>query len=570
MAMSNNSRFYSAFFCNTHSLYSWLCGIFASFILMLGVGCTTHNNQAMADVERAEMLMEQHPDSALRIMHNVDRSQIHSNKDIAHYALVYSETYYYNSIFVADDSLTRVAAKYYKHSDDHDKRARAFFQHGQCLQQQRRMPEAILALTTSLNSLQHLDNPRLEGVVYRTIGEIYCDSYCYSNSLNYFKLSHESFSKRDLPYHSHYALYNMGQVYKKMHDYDKAKEHFITARDYAIASNNLDFMCATLHELCEIYYREQDYVRCSETLALFDKYDCVLWFISRYHALKAIVTSEQGDNNEALRQIAIAESIEQPEVAIIEEAKYHVYSNMGNKEQSLYWLEAINKRLDTNLLTAAEQPVLNYQIDLLQHKLDQEAQEIRMRRQRNIAIYIAIAVFATLFLGFIRSHISKKNRDIEHYMDVIHELQLTNSNTSTVLSEAVDKLYNDRLTDLNRLCETYYEHSDTSRHATKVFERVRETIESIKSDEARLEELEALVNNCRGNIMTKVRQQCPKLNSKELRVVLYSYAGFSSRAICIFMESNPVALSKVKYRIKTKIKESGAEDAELLISAITD
>jgi hypothetical protein len=103
-----------------------------------------------------------------------------------------------------------------------------------------------------------------------------------------------------------------------------------------------------------------------------------------------------------------------------------------------------------------------------------------------------------------------------------------------------------------------------------VFERVRETIESIKSDEARLEELEALVNNCRGNIMTKVRQQCPKLNSKELRVVLYSYAGFSSRAICIFMESNPVALSKVKYRIKTKIKESGAEDAELLISAIAD
>ena len=136
------------------------------------------------------------------------------------------------------------------------------------------------------------------------------------------------------------------------------------------------------------------------------------------------------------------------------------------------------------------------------------------------------------------------------------------------LSEAVDHLYNDRLNDLNRLCETYYEHSDTSRHATKVFEQVRETIESIKGDEARIEELEKLVNSCRGNLMQKLREQCPKLNVKEQRVVLYSYAGFSSRAICIFVDSNPVALSKMKYRIKSKIRESECKDAELLISAL--
>jgi hypothetical protein len=36
------------------------------------------------------------------------------------------------------------------------------------------------------------------------------------------------------------------------------------------------------------------------------------------------------------------------------------------------------------------------------------------------------------------------------------------------------------------------------------------------------------------------------------------------------VESNPTALSKVKYRIKTKIKESGAADADILIAAIND
>jgi hypothetical protein len=36
------------------------------------------------------------------------------------------------------------------------------------------------------------------------------------------------------------------------------------------------------------------------------------------------------------------------------------------------------------------------------------------------------------------------------------------------------------------------------------------------------------------------------------------------------METNPVALSKMKYRIKLKIKECEAKDADLLISSIGD
>lgn len=234
------------------------------------------------------------------------------------------------------------------------------------------------------------------------------------------------------------------------------------------------------------------------------------------------------------------------------------------------WLQRVNNRLDTMILEAAGQPVLNYQIDLLQNTLEHEENELRASRQRNIAIYVSIAILISLLLGFLRGLVVKKNRDIQRYIETIHDLQLTPHRSSDSLSEAVDKLYNDRLNDLNHLCETYYEHSDTSRHATKVFEQVRQTIEAIKGDEARITELESLVNNCKGNLMTKLREQCPKLNIKEQRVVLYSYAGFSSRAICIFMETNPVALSKIKYRIKLKIKECNAPDADLLISSIGD
>lgn len=538
-------------------------------LCMLLASCH-RSEEEMPAVERAEAIVEEEPATALEIMRSVDRDAITDRENLAHYALVYSEACYYNRILVNSDSLTHIAVDYYKNSDDHEHRARSYFQHGLVMQLNNHMPEAMLALMESLSSLENYDNLHLKGVVHRTMGDIYRARYCYTNSLEAYNNAFDCFTQLELPYHCYYTKYNMGQVELRMHNYDQAEALFIEARDYAIETKDYDFLCAVLHELCEIYLQKGDYAMCRTTVDMFEKYDCVLWFVSRYYAVKAIVTSEEGNNHEALRLVAMAENVDSRDEAIIEEAKYHIYNNMGDTATANEWLQRINNRLDAMLLEAADQPVLNYQIDLLQSSLKHEEEELRASRQRNIAVYVSIAILISLVFGFLRGMVVKKNRDIQRYIETIHDLQLTPHNSSDSLSEAVDQLYNDRLNDLNQLCETYYEHSDTSRHATKVFEQVRQTIEAIKGDEARIAELEDLVNNCRGNLMVKLREQCPKLNIKEQRVVLYSYAGFSSRAICVFMETNPVALSKMKYRIKLKIKECDAPDADLLISSIGD
>ena len=553
-----------------HILGKHLCLMSIVFVLLALVGCVTEKRNIMDSVAEAEAIVQSNPEEALRIMEGIDRNLITIDDDLGYYALVYSEANYYNRILVSSDSLTIVSIEQYNRSSDHHRRARAYFQHGLVLQLSDRLPEAMVALTESLKSLDRHENIHLRGVVNRTMGDIYRARYCYPNSIEAYTNAYNCFKELNLPYHCYYTKYNMGQAAAKMHNYTQAESVLIEARDYAIETMDRDFLCAVLHELCEIYFRQKDYEKCGETLSLFEDYDCVLWFVSRYYAMSAIVSSEAGDYAEAQRLVEMAEGIENGDEAIIEIAKYHIALNSGNVEEALVWLQCINQRLDASLVDAAYQPVLNYQIDLLQSSLSSEARSMMMSRQRNIFIYVLIAILLSLLLGFLRGYAVKKNRDIQRYIETIHELQLTTNNASDSLSEAVDHLYNDRLNDLNRLCETYYEHSDTSRHATKVFEQVRETIESIKGDEARIEELEKLVNSCRGNLMQKLREQCPKLNVKEQRVVLYSYAGFSSRAICTFMDTNPVALSKVKYRIKLKIKECGAKDADLLIDSIGD
>ena len=122
--------------------------------------------------------------------------------------------------------------------------------------------------------------------------------------------------------------------------------------------------------------------------------------------------------------------------------------------------------------------------------------------------------------------------------------------------------------ELNNLLDAYYEHADSPRQQTIIYKRLQETILSLKSDSKRINEIEKYVNIQHNNLMQRLRNQCPQLSDRDFRIILYSYAGLSLRAISIFLDSKPETLSKAKYRIKNKIKDSGAIDADEFINML--
>ena len=235
-------------------------------IVLILAGCTPKQRDIMDSVAEAEEIVITNPTEALRIIESVDREQITKDDDIGYYALVYSEARYYNRILVKSDSLTRLSVKQYRKDSDHDRRARAYFQHAMVLQLNDSLPEAMIALMESLKSLDKHENLRLRGVVNRTMGDIYRARYCYPNSVVAYSNAYQCFKQLDLPYHCNYTKYNMGQAAVKMHSYAQAELLFGEARDYAIETGDMDFLCAVLHELCEIYLKQKEYDKCRETL----------------------------------------------------------------------------------------------------------------------------------------------------------------------------------------------------------------------------------------------------------------------------------------------------------------
>lgn len=155
-------------------------------------------------------------------------------------------------------------------------------------------------------------------------------------------------------------------------------------------------------------------------------------------------------------------------------------------------------------------------------------------------------------------------------METIHELSVALDNVPRELSSSLGALYRDRFSELNELCDIYYDHSGSSRHKSMVFNKLTETIDAMKSDSMRIAELERAVDEYRDGLMRRLRQLLPKLSERDYRVALYSFAGFSNRAIAIFIDSDPVSVSKIKYNIKTKIKSVESVDVSALVAALSE
>lgn len=539
--------------------------------LTLLFGCRT-DSQIVECMDRAESIMTEQPEEALQLIENINAKELKRRGDKARYHLLYSEAQYHNYIDSDRDTLILPAVEYYTATDHNHEAARALYQHALILRRQgiNHLAEAMVTLIEAEKRLESVDDVKLRGLIYRTKGDIYNDGCLFANAIESFAKAKECFDGIGLEYHSAYSLYHMGAMYMQLRDYDRAKNMLSEALDYGIKVDNKHFMCGVLHELIDLAVYMEDYVLCGELLKKYETYDCMLFGQSHCMAVEAILISHHGDIDEALALIEEAKMASDVERADLDFAQYVIYRNAGDTKQALYWEERSKHAQDRLMIEVLEQPVLNVQIEMLQSNLQAAERERQLVRQRNTIIYCVIILVVGLVAYVIWRRIRRKNEDIAHYVETIHELSIALDNVPRELSASLGALYRDRFSELNQLCDIYYDHSGSSRHKNMVFNKLTETIDSMKSDSVRLAELERAVDEYRNGLVRRLKVLLPKLSERDYRVAVYSFAGFSNRAIAIFIDSDPVSVSKIKYNIKYKLKGVETEDATLVVAALSE
>ena len=548
--------------------YLWLAACMA-----LMVACSSR--EALRSMERAEQLLEEAPEEALRVMEGVDSEALRTEEDRARYALVYSEACYYSYIDVDVDTLTQSMMRYYLESDNHAERARAMFQHAVVAYNGGELAEAIVALTEAEESLAKRANRKLEGAVQRLKGNIYSEGCLYLNAYDAYVAAREIYAELGLEEHVQFLDYDIGGTLIQLRRMEEAKVTLERVLDYAIGAEDANLVCAVAHELLDLSIYLDDYDMCREYVELFEREGVLLYGEPHFVCAKAMLVAHDGGLEEALALVDEAEAMEDDlEWADVEYARYIIHRNVGDGEGALYWQEQSVNAQDEMLLQVIEQPVLNVEVEKLRSDLDAELRERELVRERNAMIYVVVAVVVVavvVALGlYARYRIRRKDSEIASYIETIESLRTDIERIPRDMASSITALYRDRFSELNELCDIYYDHSGSSRHKSLVFNKVLETIETIKGDSSRIDELGAMVDNYRDNALQRLKSVLPRISERDYRVALYAFAGFSNRAIALFIDSDPVAVSKIKYNIKSKLKGVEAADCEQLIALLSD
>ena len=134
-------------------------------------------------------------------------------------------------------------------------------------------------------------------------------------------------------------------------------------------------------------------------------------------------------------------------------------------------------------------------------------------------------------------------------------------------SQTIETLFRERWITLNMLCDEYFEKGETEKTRKSILNNIEKEIENLRSKK-HLKQIEESVNLYMGDIMNHLRRECDFLKEDDYVFLALVYAGFSVRAICIFLGIKYKFYYLKKSRLKKKIADSKAAHKELFLSKL--
>lgn len=107
---------------------------------------------------------------------------------------------------------------------------------------------------------------------------------------------------------------------------------------------------------------------------------------------------------------------------------------------------------------------------------------------------------------------------------------------------------------IDSLCQTYYETQGTKAERKAIIDKVKDEIESVRTDS--FHDMEQAVNDCRDNLLEKVRKCCPNIKPEDYMLLVYIASGLSTRSMSLLLGESVDVIYKRKSRLKSRLLHS--------------
>lgn len=512
--------------------------------------------------------LNQHPDSALFALKQIDTSRIAGKKDWAYYHLLHSAALDKNYIDVTDDSLITLSADYYENHGNIYNRMRSHYYQGIVRENAKNYPAAIISFEKAMQEANSLHDLHYLGLIHRNMGNVFNATNNFIEARKHFRKAIDCFSDNQDSLYAQYAIYafavtffNNGDGYIKNNDIDSCRYYL---NSLLSSCNNSSLRNSSLKILTYTNVIKRDSLQ--QALTTFRTMPNHLLDVRDY-GYYALALARTGQIDSARRCMVKAYNVTRSpsELALLNSIVFRLDTLEGHYKNALQKVTGAMATQDSITRVLLQHSLSVAQKDYYQH--ENTIQKNRLQRQRLVYVTICILSSLMLMVIFLLIYIRKKNQEAQ-LKEQMALLAVSQQEIRKGNGTLVGALFMEKLARLFGQSAQYYEaRNELERtNALLVFKRIAK---ELKDTPDLFRELENNLNIFCSGIMDKLKDQVPGIRGNNRRIIALFFAGIPDPVVQIIMQRVSIgSLRTLRSRFRQSIKDAHAPDENLFLDMI--
>ena len=593
-----------------------------SLLLLLLAFTACSDRKVVTDVlNRAEALMNEHPDSALNLLRTLTFDDFQKEKNRARYALLHSQALDKNYIDVTNDSLISVAVDYYKDEDEVRNKFLSYYYMGRVHANGERYLQATSCLMESEQLVKEVGDDYLSGLLYSEMGRIYRLYYDYPKSLEAHRKAAECYERAGKIRHRNYMWRYQSAVYRNMDKFNESERLLQKCLASAKEEGDEGLIKSCVGDLLMLYVEQN---RMIEARLICEEYPVLkqgeFGNSSFMGILARLCVSEQNYSDaRCYLEKGWERVLDRSDSINLYLSSAMLSDKLGDGKRAYQELLTGISMQNVNVRHSLEQPILTMQRDYLSDRLEFQNYKLRMEKHLRVLYIVVFSLLliivvwwllrklrktkeeARITIDELNEEMQRKEAESHHkiasllqelegkhqseavvdglkaelrqwdehfrqYMKEVDKAQEQQRIREKELTGLSGKLLAGRTKLINVLLDCIYTDADNK---DVVYQRLalfsEQLMKDLGSGKKAYGDLEQLVDNCYDGMMRRIRSEVQLPDEESYRQVCYHLAGFSVKSIAFLMGETPNKIYKRRDRIRLKLDSFDTDFAKDLL-----
>ena len=534
-------------------------------------GSCSHTPTA-EELNKAEQLMTEAPDSAEKILNAIPRRNLKSRAQEARFALLYSQAMDKCYIDTDNDSLISVAVKYYSKRGSAHEKALAYYYESVVYRNAKNTDAQVESLVKAQQYAEKTTDHFLNGLIYSKQGQLYYFQFQFSEAEELFRKAVDAFDKANNIKNKMISLSNLSNALYFLN----RKDEYVTVTEEALntakALDDNTYVVPLENDLLTATdgWNRDEILRSKKALFAnkehFSKGEFARYLSNHY---------EREGNIDSTKHYLI-EYIENDDVRTLFDCGAiarlsSLCENQGDFTEALKYEKMYAKAQDSlknierkNIVEELEQKYKTKEISLEKESL---------RKQQTLIIWIGVLValiLISVIVWIIKSSqnaLAKQREEYESYItqydtqcrqlqeqyDMLSNKVGVYTNEQGEFGVKLIELLKNRLSSLRTLAELAYKYGE--KNTQTFYNKFQEHIMLSKNkNEEFIDEILEVANVLNNGVITYLTKNYPELSKFELSYCGLVALGFTSESIRILYNHTHIhSLYTIRGRIKSKL-----------------